>query len=320
MKDPAHGIVNRKCYVLMAIMMLPGFLPPAANAQRRDEESFYQEQSETTSPGKHSDLYRDLPRSPAGLVKVVQGLIAHGGLGWLYKYQFSERQFADFTKARTAEEILDNVLRLDSSPLTVARPIEKRAVGNCRTFSVLIVSMLRHQGVPARMRVGYATYTWGEPNLENHFVVEYFDGHRWVLLDPQMDQVQRKFHKLDFDTLDMPRSKFILAGQAWQGLQKGTIKPEQIGMGGPKGWESHGYQFVQIDLIADCWALDKLELFTGESNDLGKTPHERLSAEQLKRFDDLARYSSDSASDLPALRSKIENDPAIRVDPAAWKP
>jgi transglutaminase-like putative cysteine protease len=56
-----------------------------------------------------------------------------------------------------------------------------------------MVSMLRRQGVPARMRVGYATYTWGEPKLENHFIVEYFNGQRWVLLDAQMDQAQREF-------------------------------------------------------------------------------------------------------------------------------
>jgi hypothetical protein len=180
--------------------------------------------------------------------------------------------------------------------------------------------MLRYQGIPARMRVGYATYTWGEPKLENHFVVEYFNGQRWVLLDAQVDRVQREFHKLDFDTLDMPRSKFVLAGEAWQGLGNGTIKPEQIGMGGPKGWESHGYQFVQIDLIADCWALDKVELFTGEANDLGKTPHERLSGEQVKLFDALAQYSTASAMDTKGLRSKIENATTTRVDPAAWKP
>jgi hypothetical protein len=292
----------------------------ARSAQASGDLSFYKEQSETTSPGKHADLYRDLPRDTGELVKVVQGLIVHGGLGWLYKYQPTEQQFAGFTRARSAEAILDDVLRLDSSPLTVARPIEKRAVGNCRTFSVLMVSMLRNQGVPARMRVGYATYTWGEPKLENHFIVEYFNGHRWVLLDAQMDQAQREFHKLDFDTLDMPRSKFVLAGEAWQGLRNGTIKPERVGMGGPKGWESHGYQFVQIDLIADCWALDKVELFTGEANDLARTPHERLSDEQFKFFDELAKYSTLSAMDRAALRSKIENEPTAKVDPAAWKP
>ena len=306
--------------LVMALMMFPFFSARAAPARGSDDLSFYREQSPTTSPGKHADLYRDLPRDPGELVKVVQGLIVHGALGWLYKYQPTERQFAGFTEARSAEAILDNVLRLDSSPLTVARPIEKRAVGNCRTFSVLMVSMLRRQGVPARMRVGYATYTWGEPKLENHFIVEYFNGQRWVLLDAQMDQAQREFHKLDFDTLDMPRSKFVFAGQAWQGLENGTIKPEQIGMGGPNGWESRGYQFVQIDLIADCWALDKVELFTGEANDLGKTPHERLSGEQLKLFGELAHYSSAPDADRAALRSKMESEPTARVDPAAWKP
>jgi hypothetical protein len=311
--------MKRVFVIVTACLMVTCLMARIAHAEGGDDLSFYKEQSETTSPGKHADLYRDLPRDPGELVKVVQGLIVHGGLGWLYKYQPTEQQWAGFTRARSAEAILDDVLRLDSSPLTVARPIEKRAVGNCRTFSVLMISMLRNQGVPARMRVGYATYTWGEPKLENHFIVEYFNGRRWALLDAQMDQAQRDFHKLDFDTLDMPRSKFVLAGEAWQGLRNRTIKPERIGMGGPKGWESHGYQFVQVDLLADCWALDKVELFTGEANDLGRTPHEHMSDEQIKFFDELAKYSA-SAVDKAALRSKIENEPTARVDPAAWKP
>jgi hypothetical protein len=312
--------MEHKCLIALALLMYSLPVIPSVHAQERFDLSFYQEQSPTTSPGKHADLYRNLPHDPAGLVKVVQGLIMHGGLGWLYKHQPTENQFAGFTKARTAEAILDNILRLDPSPLTIARPIEKRAVGNCRTFSVLMISMLRNQGVPARMRVGYATYTWGPPKLENHFVVEYFNGQRWVLLDAQMDQVQRDFHKLDFDTLDMPRDKFILAGQAWQDLQTGAVKPEQIGIGGPKGWEPQGYQFVQIDLLADCWALDKVELFTGESNDLAKTPHDRLNAEQLKLFDALAHYSTASSIDTSALRWRLESAPTARVDPVAWNP
>jgi hypothetical protein len=311
-----------KCrHLLITLLILPPILAAStAQAQEQDDLTFYKTQSETTSPGKHADLYCDLPRDPAALVKVVQGLIIHGGLGWLYKYQPTQEQFAGFTQARSAENILDDVLRLDSNPLTIARPIEKRAVGNCRTFSVLMVSMLRDRGIPARMRVGYATYTWGNPKLENHFIVEYFNGTRWVLLDPQIDQTQREFHKIDFDTLDLPPGKFIVAGQAWQGLKNGTIKPEQIGIGGPNGWEPHGYQFVQIDLIADCWALDKVELFTGEANDLGKTPHDQLSDEQLKFFDQLATYSTASAMELKALKSTIESEPTARVDPAVWKP
>jgi hypothetical protein len=312
--------MKSKFMTSLTLLVSPVFIASVAYAQEHPDLSFYQQQSETTSPGKHADLYRNLPRDPGQLVKVVQGLIVHGGLGWLYKCTFSDQQWNGFTHARTAEAILDNILRIDSSPLTAARPLEKRAVGNCRTFSVLMISMLRYQGFPARMRVGYATYTWGDPKLENHFVVEYFNGQRWVLLDAQMDQTQREFHKLDFDTLDMPRNKFIVAGQAWRGLQQGTIKPEQIGMGGPKGWEPQGYQFVQIDLIADCWALNKVELFTGETNDLGRTPHDHLSVEQTRNFDELAQYSASSSLDTAALMSKLQKDPALKVDPAMWKP
>ena len=73
------------------------------------------------------------------------------------------------------------------------RPLDRRLVGNCRRFSVLLVAMLRHQGVPARARCGFGAYFL--PNhFEDHWVVEYWnqEGGRWVFVDAQLDELQRE--------------------------------------------------------------------------------------------------------------------------------
>ena len=295
------------------------FAVTTARADSR-ELSFYKRQSETTSPGKYAHLYNGLPRDPAELAKVVQGLIMHGGLGWLYKHQPTKDQLHGFTAARSVEAILANVRRLDDAPLTVSRPIEKRTIGNCRSFSVLMISMLRHQGVPARMRVGYSTYTAGPDKLENHFIVEYWNGKRWVMLDAQIDQAQRDFHKIDFSTTDLPAGKFVVAGKAWQDLAKGKIAASTIGMYGPKGWEGFGWRMLHIDILADAWALNKVELFTGETNDLGAKAHDKLSPNELRLLTTLASSSADSDQGLAGLRSLLNGSKALRVDLSKWKP
>ena len=53
---------------------------------------------------------------------------------------------------RTIPRRLARTLELDDRPLTQARPLDKRLVGNCRDFSTLLCAILRHQGVPARAR------------------------------------------------------------------------------------------------------------------------------------------------------------------------
>lgn len=72
---------------------------------------------------------------------------------------------------------------MNDSPLTLARPLEERLVGNCRNFSTMLCAMLRYRGVPARARRGFGTYF--EPNqYMDHWVCEYWkaDEQRWVMV------------------------------------------------------------------------------------------------------------------------------------------
>ena len=86
---------------------------------------------------------------------------------------------------------LERIAELDPRPLTEPRDPDKRLVGNCRDFTLLLVGLLRHQGVPARARCGFGRYF--EPgHYEDHWVGEYWNAAqgRWVLTDAQMDALQ----------------------------------------------------------------------------------------------------------------------------------
>ncbi len=92
---------------------------------------------------------------------------------------------------RSVAEKLERLLELDSRPLDKARPLEMRLVGNCRDFSVLLASILRHHGTPARARCGFGAYFMPD-HYEDHWVCEYWNGakERWTLVDAQLDAFQ----------------------------------------------------------------------------------------------------------------------------------
>ena len=84
--------------------------------------------------------------------------------------------------------MLDRLLAQDGQPLGVARPVDDRLVGVCRHFTVLLVAMLRAQGVPARARCGFGAY-FTPGRFEDHWVCEYWHSAegRWILVDAQID-------------------------------------------------------------------------------------------------------------------------------------
>jgi transglutaminase-like putative cysteine protease len=85
---------------------------------------------------------------------------------------------------RLVSGMLAAILDRDDAPLTVERDPARRLVGNCRQPAVLLVAMLRHKGIPARKRVGFARYLPG-PGATIHEIAQCWDAsqRRWRLVD-----------------------------------------------------------------------------------------------------------------------------------------
>ena len=102
-------------------------------------------QSAITSPGVQVGLYDDLPTGVAALRDVVQGLMVHVFWANQYGLTLSPERQAEI-QLRYVSTQLARILELDPRPLTAARPVDNKLVGNCRDHSTLLASMLRHQG------------------------------------------------------------------------------------------------------------------------------------------------------------------------------
>ena len=78
-----------------------------------------------------------------------------------------------------------------------------------------------------------------------------------MLVDAQVDEPQAKFYRPDFDLLDVPRDRFLVAGDAWAACRTGGADPMTFGVGGTENW---GLVEVLGDLLLDLAALQNIEL------------------------------------------------------------
>jgi len=274
---------------------------------------FYARHSETTDPGSFAAVLEGLPTEPAALCRLVQGVLLH--IFWAERYgaSLSEERKQE-VNLRRVERMLGRALELDPRPLTEARPLGRRLVGNCRDFSVLACAVLRHQGVPARARCGFGAY-FRPGGYEDHWVCEYWDGAagRWVMFDSQLDETQREVLKIDFDPLDMPAGRFLTGGQAWQMCRSGREDPDKFGI-----FDMRGQWFVAGNLVRDFLALNKVEILPWDSWGLMYGP-EGTPEEQLTTLDRLAELSLGGNEASDEVRRAYLSEPRLSVAPRGFQ-
>lgn len=290
--------------------------------------SFYKDQSKISTPGKFKEIFDDLPDSISDLCEIVQNTFNH--IFWIQKvenYGFTlkdiiekGRNHSKELNLRTLEEKLELLFSLNDTPITLPRDKIDRVVGNCRDFSLMLVSMLRHKGIPARVRSGAGRYFYplDLERYEDHYVCEYWseENNRWIMVDPQLDELQRKVLKINFDTADIPYELFPDAGRTWRVFRKGNIDPHNFGIG--DDWR--GEVFVLNKLIMDLACLNKVEVLAWESWGIC---HDVKNLEKLgyEDFDELAEKISkvNSPEAFFELKNMFENDSRYKV-PENYKP
>jgi hypothetical protein len=244
----------------------------------------YRRLAASSDPGRHAALFDGLPRGPGALAETVQGLLIHRHLAPAYGVPLSPAQDAQ-SHIRTVEGILEDIAARDCRPLFEPRAAAERQVGVCRHFTLLHVAMLRSQGIPARARCGFGAYFERGKYLD-HWVTEYWNEERksWVLFDPQVDSRQRELFQIGFDTADVPRDQFLVAGDAWSLCRGGQTDPAAVGI-----LDMHGLWFIAGNLIRDIAALNSREMLPW---DIWGAMRRHDSELDLAFFDRLAIVSS----------------------------
>ena len=270
-----------------------------------DPLHFYAAHGVITDPREQAHLLEGLPTSLPDLAQVVQGLLLHPSEAVLYGVELSKVQRKELF-IRAVSEMLDRLHGMDAHPLNQPRPPAERLVGNCRDHAVLFCAFLRQQGRPARVRAGFAAYL-SEKITADHWVTEVWDATdaRWLLVDPQIDEAQRKAHKITFDTLDLQPERFFTAARAWALCRAHKAKSGDFGL----TRKLRGWNYMKTQLLLDLAALNKYELLAGEQWwDLSTRDFEHLDASERKLLDQIAELANDLDGSFDELQALYEGD------------
>lgn len=280
------------------------------------ERDFYLTQSVHSDPGGETpglgERLAALPTDPGELALLVRHLLLHREEAGRFGCALPESRYRQEAETRYISDIIDTITDYDAAELTAPRRPLDRFAGTCRDFALLHCSLLRHTGTPARIRCGYATY-FAPGFYDDHWVTEYHDPYRgWTLADPQLvpDPRIEDAYDTDFDPLDVPRDRFLPAGECWRRCRTGEAEPHDFGVA---VLGLTGQWMVRGNVLRDLAALNRAEVLPWDTWGLGvRTPGgEEPTEEQLAVVDEAARVTVEA--DFERLRALYLETPELRM-------
>ncbi|MFI6046572.1 transglutaminase domain-containing protein [Nocardia sp. NPDC051321] len=276
-----------------------------------DDLSYYTLQSRMTEPGRMSHLLADLPDDLAELRRVVAGLVVH------YRAENPVENGVPVERLREidtryVEAMLARLGELADGPLTTPRSLTERLVGCCRDVTLLFVSLLRAKGIPARARVGFATYFVPGFGID-HEIAEVWDAseRRWRRVDAELADDHTRPDGISIDPLDVTTDQFVLAGSAWQQCRAAIADPATFvvdpGLDIP---ETRGWPQIACDLVHDLATLNRTEMILWDT--WGWGDNRTFTDAELALLDHTAAVT-DAAGNGTEARKLFESEPTLRV-------
>jgi hypothetical protein len=255
-----------------------------------------------TYPGLYeSKLKNDLPDDIREIGELVRKNIIHrttlasGNTG-----ENVDMRFGDMTKVPwwrqpeddilvTAAAMLAELYRRDSQGFILNREPKDKLVLTCRFVSILVASILKSKGIPARVRAGNASYfdmgDLGDVSAD-HWINQYWDEKekRWVTIDVDgsMSFVG------NFDPYDMPNDKFDFPAKAWLEIRSGRLDPNRFYNAKPE----FGAIVVLWSLFYDFHSLMNNEIIYiyGPAGEYGQNKKfKNLTKKEFEKIDNLAQ-------------------------------
>lgn len=284
----------------------------------------YRQFSVYTNPGLYSDYLKDLPAKIEEIGLLVRKSIIHrvtlrnGNTG-----SNIDLKYGDMTRVPWFRQPEDDVLPTSSAMLAEAfrrdgrgiiadRKTEDKLILTCRFVSILMASILKSKGVPARVRSGFAPYfvADGLPcgKSDDHWINQYYNSEksRWITID--VDGSLEDYVNIDF--YDIPDGKFDFSADAWLAVRKGEIDGEHFWYAGGYG----GLRAVARELFFDFHCLMNNEIIYLQNPRMTESGEfEKLSEDQLKEIDHLAILMQEPDNNFDLLKNLYDSKKEYRL-------
>ena len=283
---------------------------------------FYTQHSPITDPGEYGYMFDDLPDDLISLYQVINGFMLHYRSAQHFKLPLSREQRRE-QRLHSTRRRLAYLKKFNPDSLNVPRDLKEKQIGWCSDYAVMLVSILRHKGIPARMRVGFETYFEGDPYYGDHWITEYWDQEksRWRLadadigvsaVDPQgIQQATRRKLKRGLDFTDLrPGIDFITGADGWKTAREGKVKVDLYRAN--KVWK--GWPLLRGNLLHDFQGLNCLEMGLFDYlDDLHSKKEGEVTSEDRRVLDEIAEISSQPDANFTQMRELFESMPRTQL-------
>lgn len=289
--------------------------------------NFYLQTSVYTNYYPFANYYRSLPDNIDELSKLLYHQVIHR-TELIRSYLNKPRKYEnhiEFNKIKeqypwyknrcdddillTAPAITAELFRQDSRGFIMGREIKDKVVITCRHVAVLLASILKAKGIPARCRSGYANYFLNSPDkiFYDHWIVQYYNAQekRWVNVDPDGE------YKVSFNQYDLPDKEFKWIAKVWLDVRSGIDDYKRY---------IHGSSFNDLNNLAYTLFFDFHALMNDEISYLffptmfdKKDEFNNLTEQELGKLDQLATLMLDPDNNFDELRYLFRNDKWLRI-------
>lgn len=147
----------------------------------------YLQISAYTYTGPYRGCFRKLPDAIDELSRLVCGQVIHrvtlreGNTNANADLRYGDMERFPWYRMRceddvflTAVAMTGELFRLDERGFVADRAVENKLVVSCRYVAVLMTSILKAKGIPARCRAGFAPY-FKKGESRDHWITQYYD-------------------------------------------------------------------------------------------------------------------------------------------------
>lgn len=209
----------------------------------------------------------------------------------------------------TAPAITAELFRQDARGFVFGREIKDCVVITCRYVSVLLASILKAKGIPARCRSGYANYFHKERTKPyyDHWIVQYYNAKekRWVNVDAD------GIYDVSFNQWDMPNEEFKWIAAVWLDVRQNKDSEKNY---------IHGTHLNSLENLLYALFFDFHALMNDEISYLffptylnSKQKILSLREEDLQKIDHLATLMLQPEENFDELRYLFRNDKWLRI-------
>ncbi|MCI8345900.1 MAG: hypothetical protein HFJ42_08180 [Clostridia bacterium] len=283
---------------------------------------FYKKTSPYTDLGYYKEFAKNLPNDIEELCLLQRMQIIHPVAFRDKEIRNKEKCFwGDMTKVEvsrleyeddifpTAQSVIAELLRKNPN-YNINREAKDKVHVTCRSQAIILASILKAKGIPARARSGFAEYIKYDEIYYDHWITEYYDEKegRWKLVDPDM---HCPAHKIEFDLNDIPYDKFLFGAKAYLGFRRKQYEKATILYSSDP--PTLGLKAAIRGLFYDFHSLMNNEIIFLHIPKYIQDKKFELSEEEYKELDDLAELMLEPNKNFEKLQGIWEEKSKFRI-------